>query len=599
MSFPRPIRSALAAALALACAPALAGEYAGTVFFGDSLTDAGHFKDQLPAPLQPIAGKFTTNPGLVWAEHVADYYGGDGRTDNQGGDNYAQGGSRVAVANGVAESTVSQAARYLAANGGKADPDVLYTVWTGANDIFAIAGAGAPVQETLATAVGGVVQIVGSLEAAGARYVLVPSMPDMGITPDAAAAGPLAQAALTQLASGYNDAMYGALAQAGHRVIPLDTFNMLREVLASPAAYGLRNVTETACLPPGGSSLACYPAAYVAPDAADTYLFADGAHPTGAVHAFLADYAVSVLEGPRLVSVVPHSATVIGRSRADQVAGHILARPEAEGLRWWGGLRADNQRYGHADLYDGVAPAGLFGIDWSDGRGLVAGTFVGHGRLDADFGLGRGDFTQTESTLGGFVGWYGERAWVNAQASYTRLDVEVNREVAMGPAVRRHAGDTDGRNTAFGVSGGYAFGEGAVRHGPVAALLWQQVELDGWRESNLSSSALAYPELSLDSLVGSLGWQASYDAGAFVPYARATWDHEFEDAPAQARARLQTLPDLEYAVPGLDIDGDYGTLVLGARFGLFGLAADLGARTTVGRKGGSDNGVFLSLSGGF
>ena len=598
MSASRPLRSALAVALALAAAPSLAGEFEGAVFFGDSLTDSGHFQNQLPPSVRPVTGKFTTNPAWVWAEYLAERYDGNGFTDNQGGDNYAQGGSRVTVQNGAAESTVSQVGRYLAANGGKANPDTLYTVWTGANDLFAVA-AGAPPQETLATAVGGVVQIVGTLDAAGARYILVPSLPDMGITPNAIAAGPVAQATLTQLATTYNTSMYGALAQAGYRVIPLDTFSMLREVVASPGTYGMRNVTQTACLPPSGSSLTCNPSSLVAPDAATTYLFADGVHPSGGAHAILADYAISVLEGPQLIGILPHSAQVIGRSRADQVAWHLPQAPEAAGLSWWGGLRADTQRYDHADLYDGMAPAGLFGLDWANGNGLVAGGFLGYGRMDADFGGNRGDFQQADATFGGFLGWYGERSWVNAQASYTSLDYDVTRDVRMGPAMRRHAGSTDGSNTAFGINGGYGFGEGAFRHGPIAGLLWQAIDVDGYSEGNPASTALAYSDQSVDSLVGSLGWQASYDAGGWSPYLRATWDHEFEDGQEEVFARLQTMPGQEYAVPAVEFDGDYGTVVLGTRFDAFGLSADVGARASAGQDGGSDTGLFLSLGGTF
>ena len=594
MSASRPLRSALAVALALAAAPSLAGEFEGAVFFGDSLTDSGHFQNQLPPSVRPVTGKFTTNPAWVWAEYLAERYDGNGFTDNQGGDNYAQGGSRVTVQNGAAESTVSQVGRYLAANGGKANPDTLYTVWTGANDLFAVA-AGAPPQETLATAVG----VVGTLDAAGARYILVPSLPDMGITPNAIAAGPVAQATLTQLATTYNTSMYGALAQAGYRVIPLDTFSMLREVVASPGTYGMRNVTQTACLPPSGSSLTCNPSSLVAPDAATTYLFADGVHPSGGAHAILADYAISVLEGPQLIGILPHSAQVIGRSRADQVAWHLPQAPEAAGLSWWGGLRADTQRYDHADLYDGMAPAGLFGLDWANGNGLVAGGFLGYGRMDADFGGNRGDFQQADATFGGFLGWYGERSWVNAQASYTSLDYDVTRDVRMGPAMRRHAGSTDGSNTAFGINGGYGFGEGAFRHGPIAGLLWQAIDVDGYSEGNPASTALAYSDQSVDSLVGSLGWQASYDAGGWSPYLRATWDHEFEDGQEEVFARLQTMPGQEYAVPAVEFDGDYGSVVLGARFDAFGLSADVGARASAGQDGGSDTGLFLSLGGTF
>ncbi|WP_125075883.1 autotransporter domain-containing protein [Pseudoxanthomonas sp. SGT-18] len=598
MSQFRPLRKLLPLALALAAAPAMAGEYSRTVFFGDSLTDSGHFRGLVPPEARAFAGKFTTNPALVWSEQLAQHYGTNASPAVDGGDNYAQGGSRAAVPNAPADSTLSQVQAYLGANGGRADGSALYTVWTGANDIFAISD-GAPVDATIAAAVGGTVQAVGALDAAGARYILVPNLPDIGITPSAIAAGPVAQATLTALSAGYNEALYGALGQAGYKVIPLDTFSLLREIAASPATYGLANVTGVACLPPGSSSLACNPTSYASPDAGTTYLFADGVHPTGAAHAMLADYAVSVLEGPRLAAILPHAATVTGRSRADQVALHVDGRPAAAGVRWWGGLRADHQRYDHGKLYDGMAPAALFGVDWSNGNGLVAGGFAGYGRMDADFGRNRGGFTQDETTLGGFVGWYGQRAWVNAQASYTYLDLDVDRDVRIGPALRRHSGSTEGHASAVGVSGGFQFGEGALRHGPVASLLWQKIDLDGWTEGNTSSSALVLPDQSRDSLVGSLGWQLSYDTGDFTPYLRATWDREFEDAPARATARLQTMPGVEFAVPGLDIDDSYGTVVLGARFNLFGLKADLGARGTLDRAGGTDAGLFLGLAGGF
>ena len=77
----RPIRSLLAAALALAATPALAQDdtFSQTVFFGDSLSDAGFFRPLLVQqnPAAAVLGRFTTNPGLVWSEYLADYYGTD------------------------------------------------------------------------------------------------------------------------------------------------------------------------------------------------------------------------------------------------------------------------------------------------------------------------------------------------------------------------------------------------------------------------------------------------------------------------------------------------------------------------------------------
>ena len=53
----RPIRSLMAAAIALAALPAMAGEspYSKAVFFGDSLTDAGYFRPLLPAGCGALA----------------------------------------------------------------------------------------------------------------------------------------------------------------------------------------------------------------------------------------------------------------------------------------------------------------------------------------------------------------------------------------------------------------------------------------------------------------------------------------------------------------------------------------------------------------
>ncbi|MBP6750389.1 MAG: autotransporter domain-containing esterase, partial [Xanthomonadaceae bacterium] len=165
----RPMRSVLAAALALAAVPAFAGgPYSQTVFFGDSLTDGGFFRPLLPASVRPVTGQFTTNPGFVWSQHLADYYGTGAAPNGNGqtGTNYAAGGARVGInttgALGPIPSLATQTSNYLAANGGRADARALYTVWGGANDLFAITNAGADPTTTIANAVASEVGIVGS-----------------------------------------------------------------------------------------------------------------------------------------------------------------------------------------------------------------------------------------------------------------------------------------------------------------------------------------------------------------------------------------------------------------------------------------------------
>ena len=604
----KPVRSALAAALVLAAAPAFAAgdPYSQTVFIGDSLTDSGHFRPALIQAVGPsgaLIGRFTTNPGLVWAEYVADYYGTNATSANQGGTNYAVGGARTGTntsgALGPIPSLATQTANYLAANGGRADPNALYTVWGGANDLFAVAG-GAPAQSTIANAVTSQIGVIGSLRNAGAEYIMVPTIPDLGVTPQFRAGGAAQQAAGTQLATSYNTALYGGLAASGLRVIPLDTFNLLREITANPAPYGITNVTGTACNPQiTASSVTCSPTNTI-PGAAESYAFADGVHPSSKAHKILGDYALSVLEAPRFVAVLPNSASVTGRARADQVANHVGGVQDGDGMRWWGSVRGDFQRYGHGDLYDGAGPGLIGGVDWTRGK-LVFGGFLGYGQQKQDFGLRNGEFEQKDTSIGGFIGWYGERAWVNAQLSYTKLDFDLDRNANLGPATRVHHGSADGKNVTAALNGGYEFGE-ALRHGPVLGILAQRIDVDGFAESDANlATSLAYPDQSFDSLIGSVGWQVNYThSESFRPYARLTVDREFEDAPKNAYARLQTVPGLGYyAVKGREFDQDYGTLLFGARTKLFGLDANLGASVTISQGSGNNTTVFAQIGSGF
>jgi len=606
-----PAIAMLAAALALASAPALAEDtFSRTVFFGDSLTDAGYFRPLLVQqnPQAAILGRFTTNPGLVWAEWLALAYGTDARPNGNGqsGDNYAAGGAMVATDRigppfGLTPSLATQAGGYLAANGGLADPDALYSVWGGPNDLFSIAADPTQAPQIIGAAVTAQVGIVGALQAAGARYVLVPNIPDIGITPTFLAQGPAAAAQGTAIAAAYNDALYGGLDANGLRVIPLDTFTFLREVVATPSAYGLANVTGTACQPQiTAQSITCNPGTYVVPGADRTYLFADGVHPGSVGHRAIADLALAMIEGPRQIAVLPHSAAMTGRGRAERVGAQLAVAPAQDGRRWWVDLRGDFQRYGHGDQYDGAGPALTGGLGWASGN-LVFGGFAGYGRQANDWGQRRGEWDQTEATLGGFVGWHSEGgAWVNGQLSYTSLDFDVERQVPIGPALRVHRGATDGSNLTAALQAGWNLGEGALRHGPVLGLVAQRIEVDGFAEGDAgSSSSLAFPDQQFDSLVGSIGWQASYTIHAqLAPYVRLTLDREFEDGAAEAFARSQST-GLDYAVPGRSYDDGYATLTLGARTALFGLDANLGVSLNAGEKGGKQTTAFATLGGGF
>jgi len=609
-------RTLLTAALAVAALPSLAADRAAfsrTVFIGDSLSDSGYSRPVLVAaggPPAAILGRFTTNPGLVWSEHLARYYGTDATPNGNGqsGDNYAAGGARVTVDEvnqlGPIPSLLSQYDTYLAANGGRAEPDALYTVWGGANDLFAVAANPPQAQAIIGAAVAGQVGIVGGLQNAGARYVLVPNIPDIGLTPLFLAQGAAASAQASGLADTYNQALYSALAGQGLRVIPVDTYRFLQEAAANPSVYGFSNVTGTACTTP--QSVLCNPGTITAPGAERTYLFADGLHPSAAAHEMLGDLALSMIEGPRQIAVLPQSAAGTGRNRAARVAAQSVPSADAAaGVHWWTDFRGDLQRYDHGDHYDGMGPALLAGFGRQHG-GLRYGGFAGYARQDNDWGRRRGSWEQTEATLGAYLGWRSNGVWFTGQVSYSWLDFDIERNVSLGPALRRHHGSADGNTLTLALSTGWDLGQGALVHGPVLSVVAQRIDMDGFAEdgANLSTS-LAYLDQSFDSLVGSAGWQASYQINPGVrPYVRVTIDREFEKPATEVFAQSQTLSTtLPYAVPGVELDRTYATATIGARAHLSrlnpGLAANLGLSLNAGQKGGKHSMVFVSIGNGF
>ena len=143
----RLLPALIAATVAVGAAPAQAVQYQGVFIFGDSLSDAGYYRPFLisigvPAATAATLGRFTTNPGPVWSEIIAQYYGGNANPSNvAGGGIYAQGGARVTASSastppGGAQRPVStQITEYLASVSGAANPNALYAVRAGGNDL--------------------------------------------------------------------------------------------------------------------------------------------------------------------------------------------------------------------------------------------------------------------------------------------------------------------------------------------------------------------------------------------------------------------------------------------------------------------------------
>jgi outer membrane lipase/esterase len=103
---------------------------------------------------------------------------------------------------------------------------------------------------------------------------------------------------------------------------------------------------------------------------------------------------------------------------------------------------------------------------------------------------------------------------------------------------------------------------GHFTHGPLAGMTLQQVHIDEFTESG-SFTSLGFGSQTRDSAIGDVGYQMSFDAGPWRPFAKATWDHEFASRDRTVTAWLTTTVAPSYFMPAVAIGTDWGSATAG------------------------------------
>ena len=314
------IRWALAGCLMLVLATPRGADaqsrFSGIVVFGTSLSDPGnafalrgealtppdYALDPLLVPSAPYArGGHHFSNGATWIEQYAASVGLAASVRpafakaSASVTNYAVGGARSYQDN-VNINLSQQVAAYLQRAGGVADPQALYVIEMGGNDIrnaLAAAGIGGNPALILGAAINAIVGNIYALHRAGAREFLVWSAPNVALTPAIRSLGPAAIGGATLLTQGFNAGLTQGLTMVqplpGIKIMRLDAYELLRAIVETPSAFGLTTVA-TACV----SATADAPP-FACSDV-DQYLFWDGIHPTRAGHAIIAEEAAKVLQ---------------------------------------------------------------------------------------------------------------------------------------------------------------------------------------------------------------------------------------------------------------------------------------------------------------
>ncbi|WP_417778127.1 autotransporter domain-containing protein [Stutzerimonas xanthomarina] len=627
---------ALAILLAGVSVPANAdtSPYNQFVSFGDSLSDAGNFPDA-GSPLlsgNPTGGlRFTNRTGPTYLANNTEYAGQVVTqvlanrlglqalpstpilprllTGNPDGTNYAVGGYRTdqILDSLVGTSTVDAGGGltrsrpgYLVQNP-RVDPNGLYYLNGGANDIFQLQTN--PV--TMAQAAGNMVAAVGALQAAGARYIVISDLPDVGNTP-LGNSQPGFGSVLNNLSDTFNAELAAGLQAQGGNYVLLNNRLLLSEVRADLARYGFDpSINQTAvCFDGGNCPLDPTYGLGTANADPSRLLFNDQVHPTTAVHQISADYVYSILSAPAEVSLLPEMGRSALRNHLQLLDNELAAqRGNWQSVGVWrsfvqGGYnRPEYDGFGGGD---GDSPTLAVGMSNRISEHWLAGLSLGLAQNSLSLGAGDSDYDMRSYLATAFASYQQDRLFADFNASVGYLDYDsLDRTFALGVAERSEKGSTEG--VAWGVSAKTGFNlmqmGDPVQFGPFIGASYQKIDVDGYSEQGARSTALTYEDQELDSLRLSVGLFGSYalsDRTRLLGEVAREVEREDEQRE-DLRMSLNSVPTNSFELPGATPTGDQTRFSVGIAHHL---TTGLSVRANYNYQGNDNrnHGVGLSLA---
>jgi phospholipase/lecithinase/hemolysin len=325
MKWSRPARTVLAAALAFCALPASAatapGAYDALYVFGDSLVDGGNIAaltaNHTPNPaLGYQHGRFTN--GYDYTDYINyQLFGAPTTASLKGGNNFAFGGARIVTdATDAIPDINPQIGAYLAAKGPAADPNALYILNAGGNDIFALGrfASGNPnallpftnPTDYIAAIVNQYAGAVQRLNDLGARNILIAGIPNADV--------PLA----VQIEAQLNAKLDTLALDPATSLMRFSYISFFTRLQTDPGSLGL---------PPLRTDMSCIQLHAQATGCAGIFSF-DGTHPTAAVQQALFRDIVRQFG----VSAVPEPATWLIMLGGFVLAGTAIRRRQPKAL---------------------------------------------------------------------------------------------------------------------------------------------------------------------------------------------------------------------------------------------------------------------------
>jgi phospholipase/lecithinase/hemolysin len=286
--------------------------------FGDSLTDTGNFFNITNGNFPPngyyFQGRFSN--GRVWNEKLEKQLGiakksqnyyqpmGQNLTSLDRGLNFAVGGSKTGLGhlNPDVDCTVTNI-RCLGLqaqiddyknllNGGQADPNALYVIWSASNDYFAAGNFPNPLETVSNIATAAI-----ELAALGAKNIAIANLPNLGDIPLTQRQGEPAITSANLVTAVHNQLLSFAIdglefSFPNTNFIELDINQLASRILNNPREYGfIDNAKSESCTNIDDFPVLPSPDELTICSNPNRYAFWDNQHPTRRLHQEISEYA--------------------------------------------------------------------------------------------------------------------------------------------------------------------------------------------------------------------------------------------------------------------------------------------------------------------
>ncbi|BFM13718.1 esterase EstA [Simiduia litorea] len=573
------------------------------VVFGDSLSDSGQFPDA-GGPIHPTLGvpasglrftnrldgngsmtdlvgvqRFSQQLGLGYLAASTPYLPSP-VTGYPAGTNYAVGGYtsaqiKASITDADGSTVYNPAAGpakirdgYLA-EFGTAKASTLYYVNGGGNDVLAISNPTDPTNATkIITAANTLVEGITALDSAGAKYIMVSNLPDVGSTPAGIGSG--AQPLWSPLSALYNTTLLAGLKDSAANIIGVDARGLVAEIMTNPSQYGFINdATALAATCYDGSGGSCFENPVYGINQANNrdpskLLFNDGVHPTAAAQQIIADYMFSLVQAPQEVGLLPVlGASLLDASQAQlrqQMQSNLASKRASEGqfqVFARGSAVETGIRNNYLDA-DAESNNALLGIQYSLSDLLSIGLGFASDSGDLGFDDSASSYDASSQSITLFTGYTSGAHWFNASIGYGEQDYsDLNRVVPLGITARTETGKTKGDSLTLAAEYGYSISPHSNwDYGPKVEFVHREINVDGYDEASGLTTSLRFGDQKHTSTSADVGFFVHWRAAGDALVVTSEWGirSELKGEDYGVTMASQTLDLNAYELPGYSQD---------------------------------------------